>query len=116
MPQARVIAAHRKPDRPSIRVARGERVRLGERDTDWPQFVWTVLASGLGGWIPADVFDTAHGDARAQHDYDTQELDADPGDGLRLHREHAGWWWAEHSDGTQGWIPARVLQIDEDTR
>lgn len=116
MPQARVIAAHRKSDRPSIRVARGERVRLGERDTDWPQFVWTVLASGLGGWIPADVFDTAHGDARAQHDYDTQELDADPGDGLRLHREHAGWWWAEHSDGTQGWIPARVLQIDEDTR
>ena len=116
MPTARVVTAHRRPDRPAIRVAAGERVSLGERDTDWPQFVWTVLTNGLGGWIPADVFDAPHGTAHAQHDYDTQELDADSGDRLRLHREHADWWWAEQPDGTQGWIPARVLAIDEDTR
>jgi hypothetical protein len=44
------------------------------------------------------------------HDYDTRELDADPGEPLTLHRELAQWWWAENAAGVQGWIPARVLE------
>ena len=112
--RARVIAAHRAPERPAIRVAPGEAVTLGERDQDWPEFVWTTLANGLGGWIPSVLFDRDRGEATAQQDYDTRELDADVGDELLLHHELAGWWWAENADGAQGWIPARVLETIED--
>ncbi|MEZ0470860.1 peptide-binding protein [Luteimonas salinilitoris] len=93
-----------------MRMHAGETVTLGERDAEWPQFVWTTLAGGLGGWVPAALFDREHGEATAQADHETLELDADPGEVLRLQRELAGWWWAGNADGAHGWIPARVLE------
>ena len=115
MRRARVIAEHRAPDRPAIQVAPGDAVTLGERDSDWPQFIWTTLTGGLGGWVPSQLFDRDHGDATAQHDYDTRELDADICNRLVLHREMADWWWAENTRGASGWIPARALQIIDDS-
>ena len=112
--RARVIAAHRAPDRAPIQVASGDPVTLGDRDTDWPQFVWTTLASGLGGWIPSSLFDAERGEARAQQAYDSRELDAEVGDLLILHRELADWWWAENEAGACGWIPARALDMMDD--
>lgn len=116
MRRARVIAAHRAPDRPPIQVSAGDPVNLGERDSDWPQFVWTTLAQGLGGWIPAVLFDRDSGDATALGDYDTRELATEIGEVLTLHSEQAGWWWAENAKGDSGWIPARAIEfIDEST-
>lgn len=109
--RARVVQPHRAPDRPAIRVQAGDRVTLGDRDIEWPEFVWTSLASGLGGWIPSPLFDSHTGEASALADYDTQELDVDVGEELTLHRELAQWWWAENTRGGSGWVPARVLDI-----
>lgn len=115
MKRARVIATHRAPDRPAIRVASGDTVMLGERDIDWPHFVWATLASGLGGWIPAALFDSERGAATAREDYDTRELDAEAGEMLTLHHEMAEWWWAENALGRTGWIPARTIEpLEED--
>jgi hypothetical protein len=119
MRRARVVVAHRAPDRPAIRVARGETVNLGDRDRDWPQFVWTTIsrenaAEGDGGWVPAALFDRDHGPATALSDYDTRELDAATDEMLSLHYELAQWWWAENAQGAQGWIPARALELFDD--
>jgi hypothetical protein len=111
MRRARVLHVHRPPDREPIRVAAGEQVTLGERDTEWPQFAWTTKADGRGGWVPASLFDGASGAATALADYDTQELAADPGEYLQLHRELAAWWWAENAAGACGWIPARSIEL-----
>lgn len=108
---ARVIAEHRAPDRPAIRIARGDALTLGERDVDWPQFVWAVQSDGLGGWAPASLFDGERGQAVALADYDTLELDADVGQLLRVRDELAQWWWARDSRGREGWIPARALEL-----
>ena len=115
MKRALVVVRHRAPDRPPIRIAPGDTVTLGERDNDWPQFVWTDLAIGLGGWVPAMLFDRDSGEAIALESYDTRELDADEGEHLLLHRELADWWWAENNAGVCGWIPARALRILEDS-
>ena len=109
--RARVTEAHRAPDRPAIQLQAGERVTLGDRDSEWPEFVWTALASGLGGWVPSALFDVERGQASALQDYDTKELEADVGEELVLHRELAGWWWAENARGGAGWIPARKLEL-----
>ena len=114
MRRARVIAAHRAPDRPPIRVAAGDSVTLGERDSDWPQFVWTTLAQGLGGWIPAVLFDRDIGEATALSDYDTRELDTAIGEILILHHHQEDWWWAENANGDSGWIPARAIEVIDD--
>jgi hypothetical protein len=111
MQRARVIAAHRAPDRAAIRVAAGDAVTLGERDTDWPQFVWTTLAQGLGGWVPAALFDRDSGAATALEDYDTRELTTDIGEVVTLHYPQENWWWAENAAGDSGWVPDRALEL-----
>ncbi|MCY7313466.1 MAG: SH3 domain-containing protein [Pseudoxanthomonas sp.] len=110
MQRARVIAAHRVPDRPAIRVSAGDAVTLGERDGEWPQLVWATLSQGLGGGIPAVLFDGQGGTATALEDYDTRELAADPDEIRVLHREQAGWRWAQNAAGHSGWIPARAVE------
>lgn len=114
MRHARVVVSHHAPDRPSIRVAAGDPVTLGARDEDWPEFVWTTIAEGHEGWIPARLFDAEHGPAKALQDYDTRELAAQADEVLTLHYELAGWWWAQDALGHQGWIPARALELLDD--
>ena len=111
MQRARVIAAHRAPDRPAIRVAAGDPVTLGTRDTEWTDFVWTTTEADHGGWVPSRYFDKEQGEAHALQDYDTTELDANTGEELVLHHEMAGWWWAENREGVTGWVPARKLDL-----
>ncbi len=115
MQRARVIAAHRAPDRPAFRVAAGETVTLGGRDSDWPQFVWATLAQGLGGWLPTTLFDRQSGEATVLQDYDTRELDTAVGEIVTLHYPQDHWWWAENAAGESGWIPARALQLIDTT-
>lgn len=114
MQHARVVVAHRAPDRPPIRVAPGDPVLLGHRDTDWPEFVWTTIAEGHEGWVPVKLFDREQGPATAVGEYDTRELDAQADEVLILHYELARWWWAENVLGHQGWIPASALEILDD--
>ena len=111
--RARVTEDHRAPDRPAIQVASGERVTLGDRDTEWPEFVWTALANGLGGWVPTTLFDAERGQAMAMDAYDTTELNADAGDIVVVERELADWWWAIDAHGNSGWLPARKLDLVE---
>ena len=115
MHSARIITAHRAPKRLPIQVRAGEPVRLGEPDDQGPQFVWTVRADGLGGWIPHALFavDADGVTATAQADYDTLELDADPDKRLTLHRELADWWWSENQHGVQGGVTARNIESIE---
>ncbi|TYT27075.1 peptide-binding protein [Luteimonas viscosa] len=109
MARARATSVHRAPDRPALRIGIGDRVVLGERDDEWPQFVWAT-ATGIGGWIPATLFDAEHGPATALAAYDTTELDVDPGEPLVLHHELADWWWVENTRGARGWVPARKIE------
>lgn len=114
MRHARVVVAHRAPDRKPIRLMPGDAVTLGERDQDWPEFVWTTIAEGHEGWVPVKLFDSEHGPARALAEYDTRELEAQADEILVLHYELARWWWAENALGHQGWIPARSLEVLDD--
>jgi hypothetical protein len=114
MRHARVVVSHNAPDRPPIRVARGDAVHLGHRDTDWPEFVWTTIAEGYEGWVPATLFDREDGPATALQDYDTRELDTQADEVVTLQYELAGWWWARNALGHQGWVPARSLELLDD--
>ena len=93
---------------------RAGRVDLGDRDADWPEFVWTTIAEGHEGWVPAKVFDREQGPATALEDYDTRELDTKADEVVTLQYELAGWWWARNALGHQGWIPARSLELLDD--
>ncbi|MBX9400187.1 peptide-binding protein [Lysobacter sp. BMK333-48F3] len=118
--RALVVAGYRAQYHDPIAFERGAVVRLGERDSEWPAFVWTTLDDGRAGWAPLDwlrpLDPAVDGALRAQalRDYDARELDVEAGQRLRLIDELGGWWWAQREDGAQGWVPARNLGTIDD--
>ncbi|ALN93186.1 MULTISPECIES: SH3 domain-containing protein [Lysobacter] len=111
--RALVVADYRTRHHDPIRFEAGEIVQLGERDDEWPAFVWTRVADGRAGWAPCDLLRPLDaGRAEALCGYDARELDVSVGQSLRLLDELGGWWWAQREhDGAQGWVPARHLRI-----
>jgi hypothetical protein len=112
MTRTRIVRDYRTQYTNPIRFAAGDVVILGERDTEWPAFVWTTIPmDGNAGWAPFDwLKPLGDGRAEALRDYSAQELDADAGDEVVLQYELGGWWWCAHADGRYGWVPAAHLE------
>lgn len=110
--QARLRRDYRKKHHDPVRFQAGETVRVGERDTEWPEFLWATDGSGRSGWVHERFLAATTGEATALQDYDARELDAEAGDVVRLIEEAGGWWWCENAIGEQGWLPERDLDIE----
>jgi hypothetical protein len=108
----RVISttAHRKPDRLPLQLAVGESVRAGDRDTEWPEFVFVTAEHGAG-WVPARYLSQPSGSAVVQTAYDTTELTTRAGEVLDVVAEDlvSGWLWCRSSDSQQGWVPVGTV-------
>lgn len=105
---ARLTANHRPRYRTPIAISAGEKVTLGIRDVDWPEFIWATDARGRSGWVHQGCLK----DDVAIRNYDARELEANTGDQVRLVELAGGWWWVENQIGEFGWLPERVLAIE----
>lgn len=103
--------AHEIPERSPLQLAVGQRVRVGERDTEWPEFVFVTAAHG-SGWVPARHLSTASGTALVTMAYDTTELSTRVGDVLEVVAEDlpSGWLWCRARAGREGWVPIKTLE------
>jgi len=108
------IRSHEIPERDPLRVRPGEVVSVGERDTQWPEFVFVTASNGTG-WVPARHLSAASGAATVLVAYDTTELSVSVGDVLTVveRDDESGWWWCRSSEGNEGWVPTDVLQPKE---
>ena len=68
---ARLSTNHRARYRNPLAVVAGEKVILGIRDVDWPEFIWATDPRGRSGWIHQGFLD---GDTVVR-DYDAREID-----------------------------------------
>jgi hypothetical protein len=107
------LVGHEVPDRPPLRLAVGDHVAVGERDTEWPEFVFVTAAHGTG-WVPARHLSQPSGSAVVEVAYDTAELPTRPGDLLDVLDEDlvGGWLWCRDQDDREGWVPVRTVQDD----
>lgn len=103
-------AAHEIPDRPPLRLRVGDDVVVGERDTEWPEFVFVTTAVGAG-WVPARHLSSSSGAAVVRTAYDTTELPTRVGEELDVLTEdrQSGWLWCSNAAGRQGWVPMRTV-------
>jgi hypothetical protein len=94
-----------------MRVDIGDEVVVGERDPDWPAFVFVSSGSGSGR-VPLRYLSRARPVAVVNTPYDTSELATREGDVIEVVREDraSGWLWCRSLDGRQGWIPATALE------
>ena len=109
--KARATSGHEVPSREPIRLEPGDGVTVGERDTQWPAFVFVTSASGEG-WVPARHLSAEVGTASVINAYNTTELTLAAGDEVSvLERDDAsGWWWCRRTDGAEGWVPVSALE------
>jgi hypothetical protein len=130
--------AHEIPERAPLRLTPGETVTVGDRDTDWPAFVFVTAAHG-SGWVPArhlsppvagtpaagtsaaetsgegapSAGTLAAGTRRARVEtaYDTTELPTCADQPLDVLAEDlpSGWLWCRAVNGREGWVPCNTL-------
>ena len=107
-----LIADHEIPERPPLVVRPGDVVQVGDRDTEWPAFVFVTASHGTG-WVPARHLDVDGSVGVVCAGYDTTELPAVTGDTVDVVEDdpESGWSWCRNADGREGWIPHRVLTV-----
>ena len=111
MDRCAALVGHEIPEYPPIQLAEGEVVEVGERDTEWPEFVKVTTKSG-SGWVPARHLSVENGQARVNVAYDTTELATIEGEELVVQRDRiSGWTWCRNSEGREGWVPDRTLDL-----
>ena len=106
-----VSSPHELPERPSIQLQVGEPVMVGDRDTEWPEFVFVSSAAG-SGWVPARHLSASSGAAVVEVAYDTKELAVVAGQQVTVvaRDDASGWWWCRDNTGAEGWVPVAVLR------
>lgn len=84
---------------------------MGERDTQWPAFVFVTGSSGKG-WVPSRYLSADTGLAVVITEYDTTELELSAGEEVAVihHDDASGWWWCRRDDGVEGWVPVSALE------
>jgi hypothetical protein len=102
--------AHQIPGRQPLQLVIGERVEVGQRDTEWPEFVFVTAAHGSG--VPARHLSASAGIAVLKTSYDTTELPTHVGDLLEVLAEDnaSGWLWCRSGGGREGWVPINTLE------
>ena len=103
--------AHDISARPPLRLDVGQQVDVGDRDTEWPEFVFVTASQG-SGWVPARHLSASSGTAVVVTTYDTTELPTQVGDVLEVVVEDltSGWLWCRSSEGREGWVPVKTLE------
>lgn len=108
--RVRASSGHEIPRRESIRLDTGDQVTVGERDSQWPAFVFVTGSSGEG-WVPSRHLSANAGAAVVITPYDTTELELAVGEEVVVldHDDASGWWWCRRADGAEGWVPVSAL-------
>lgn len=110
--RVRVVAPHAIPERAPIEIYPGDTVKVGERDTTWPAFVFITSTQGEG-WVPARHLETDSGETVVVTGYDTTELPTEAGQELVVVKrdDESGWLWCRRDDGDEGWVPSSTVEV-----
>ena len=95
-----------------IVAAAGDRVTVGRRDDEWPDYLWCTAATGEASWLPESVLElVVDGSATAARAYSAAELTVGVGDEVHVGERIGGWTWCTDQFGESGWLPDRVLSV-----
>lgn len=117
MHKAIVVLQHKSNYPDPVSFATGDRLLVGEQDTEYPGWVRVTDKKGAVGWAPLEYIElNEDGDSGvALVSYSAMELDVEPGEHLIVEFEHRQWCWVKHKSKGVGWVPEENLRFDWET-
>ena len=93
-----------------IQVKQGDRLIVGEEDSEYPGWLWCENQYGKAGWVPEDCIDTTGTESCAKYEYSAREMRARLGERLLPIDTKYGWVLCSNSAGEKGWLPVTKVQ------
>jgi hypothetical protein len=106
----RVISDYQSAYPDPLIISAGDRLRIGERKSEWPGWLWCTTQQGKDGWVPQAYVAREGNTGLALDDYDATELSVRAGEDLFAAQEESGWLWCTNQRDQSGWVPAENLR------
>lgn len=100
-----------------ILLRRGEKVRLGKRDTEWEGWIYAyAVETKLEGWVPEQYIKEEGEYGILLHPYAAKELSVRRRETVIGFQRLNGWIWCRNMNGETGWLPENVFEIVDEER
>lgn len=112
----KVVKDYESPYPVSIVFQKGERVKVGKKfkeDPDWQNWIWCEGKNGKKAWVPEDYLDSDGTNAVFKREYDARELSVRIGEIVTVNEIVNGFGMSEKPDGIRGWVPIRNMEIEK---
>ncbi|MFZ5980351.1 MAG: SH3 domain-containing protein [Candidatus Zixiibacteriota bacterium] len=108
-----VIKSYRTAYPDPLIIKKGERLTVGEKESEWTGWTWCTNAKGKSGWAPESYLSVKGDTAVSRCDYDATELTVAAGEKLTVLGEESGWVRAAKADGATGWVPRECVKFTD---
>ncbi len=88
-----------------LKLHEGDKVTLGQKDPEYPGWIWCTDSRGKSGWAPESFIEIDGSSGVMRRDYDATELSVTVGDTVTILSQESGWYWCRTSRGEIGWLP-----------
>lgn len=108
-----VIEEHSSNYPNPIAFRQGDKLMLGELDTEFEGWIRAKTIDGNEGWAPIQYIDFKYGESNglAKYNYNAFELNTSLNEYLTILKELNSWYLASNINGEIGWIPVQTVQI-----
>ena len=96
-----------------LRVRRGDMLRVGREDNEYPGWWWCTSIDAKQGWVPADLLGPTvkpGATLKILGDYESTELALQHGDMLEVQQHHGDWLLVRNADDQTGWVPIACVE------
>lgn len=88
----------------------GDKLTIGERDTEYKGWVKVTTSSGNFGWAPESYINLQSIPALATKNYTAKELNTEQGETLEFILSLNEWSWVKNSSREYGWVPNETIK------
>jgi hypothetical protein len=109
-PKFIVTKEHKATFNYALTAKSGDTVKVGKEDEEMPGWYWCKDKVGVEAWIPKTYLEIHEDHGIFLQDYNSVELDAQPGEEVQYLDETLGWAECLNSEWKYGWLPLHKIE------